>query len=206
MFDPTSTAWCQTNDSACNDQSRLRTDNTTNRATYTTTTNMSSHDANLYAYGNYYNWYSATAGNGKYSTGTGTTVSGDLCPTGWHLPTGHSSNVSLISSASGEFGLLSNSLGGRKNANNIAQTMAGSTTPTSTIMLKRIHHFPINMLYSGNANGASISNRGEIGFFWSSTRNDNIYMYELRTTTSTVGTNVSGHRIAGRSVRCLLQE
>ena len=49
----------------------------------------------LYGYGNYYNWYSATAAHGTYDTlYTGSdwerqsvNVVGDLCPAGWRLPT-----------------------------------------------------------------------------------------------------------------------
>lgn len=40
-----------------------------------------------YSYGNYYNWYYATAGNGVYSFDNGSTT-GDICPVGWALPTG----------------------------------------------------------------------------------------------------------------------
>ena len=36
-------------------------------------------------YGTYYNWYTATAGNGTYDKTSGNT-SGDICPSGWHLP------------------------------------------------------------------------------------------------------------------------
>ena len=187
--------WCTTNSAACNDQSRLRTDNTTNRATYTTTTNMSSHDANLYAYGNYYNWYSATAGNGKYANGSGYTTPGDLCPTGWHLPTG---------TGSGEFGLLSNSLGGYKNGSNVAQTMSSSTSPTVTIMLQRLNHFPINMLYSGNVSGASINNRGNDGFLWLSTANVSNGAYYLTFNPSGVNPGAgNSFKYIGRAVRCI---
>ena len=188
--------WCTTRSAACDDQSRIRTDNTANRATYTTTTNMTSHAANLYAYGNYYNWYSATAGNGKYANGSGYTTPGDLCPTGWHLPTG---------TGSGEFGLLSKSLGGYKDGFNVAQAMSSSTSPTVTIMLQRLRHFPNNLLYSGNVSGASIYDRGGSGLFWSSTAyNSNIAFYLLfNSTYVSPGSSTTNYKYHGRTVRCI---
>ena len=70
---PTSTAWCMDSDSAaCVDRSMLYTGNTTERGSTPATR------ANTYSYGNYYNWYSATAGNGTYSMSSGNTA-GDLC-------------------------------------------------------------------------------------------------------------------------------
>ncbi|MBR3131300.1 hypothetical protein IKG31_01870 [Candidatus Saccharibacteria bacterium] len=38
-------------------------------------------------YGAYYNWFTATAGNGTYEMTSGNTT-GDICPSGWHLPSG----------------------------------------------------------------------------------------------------------------------
>ena len=186
--------WCESNSAACYDQSRLRTDNTANRASYTPTSTMST-SANLYSYGNYYNWYSATAGNGTYSKNSGNTA-GDLCPTGWHLPT---------SIGSGEFGLLSNSLGGRKNASDVAQYMDGSTTPTGAIMSKRLRHFPNNLLYSSYVNGASLSNRGSYGYYWSSTASSSRSANYLYFYSSDVypGTYISS-KYYGIPVRCLI--
>ena len=186
--------WCNTNSAACDDQSRLRTDNTANRVSYTSTSGMSS-SANLYSYGNYYNWYSATAGNGTYGKSSGNTA-GDLCPTGWHLPTGI---------GSGEFGLLSNSLGGYKNASGVAQSISTSTTPTAVIMGKRLRHFPNNFLHSGNVSGASLNNRGSDGYYWSSTADGSGYAHHLSFGNSYVypGTR-SSSEYYGRSIRCLV--
>ena len=149
--------------------------------------------ANLYSYGNYYNWYSVTAGNGTYSKSSGNTA-GDLCPAGWHLPTG---------TGTGEFGVLSNSLGGLQ-SNGTAQTMSSSTSPTVAIMLKRIRHFPNNLLYSGFVNGASVSNRGSDGYYWSSTAGNNISAYYLYFYSSSVspGTYIGG-KYYGWAARCV---
>ncbi len=48
-----------------------------------------------YAVGNYYNWYTATAGTG--STSSGGNAAGSICPKGWKLPTS-SSLSNLLSS------------------------------------------------------------------------------------------------------------
>ncbi len=185
------TSWCTTNSAACDDQSRLRTDNAANRASYQTTDSMST-SANLYSYGNYYNWYSATAGNGTYSGSSGNTA-GDLCPAGWHLPTG---------TGYGEFGLLSNSLGGYQN-NGVAQTMNSSTNPTGAIMSKRERHFPNNILYSGNVNGASLNDRGSYGYYWSSTAFYSNNAYYLSLNSSYVYPSTLNYKYNGRTLRCL---
>ena len=193
--DTAPSGWCTTNSVECHNQSRLRTDNTANRATYTTTTNMTSHSANLYSYGNYYNWYSATAGRGTYSTAANTVVTGDLCPTGWHLPTG---------SGSGDYGLLSNSLGGYKNSSNVAQQMSSSTAPTQIIMQARLRHFPNNIVYSGYTGGGSISSRGSILYAWTATAQSNNSAYTLRFNTSYVNPGtVQYSKSTGNTVRCI---
>lgn len=184
--------WCTTSSAACNDQSRIRTDNTTSRVTYTETQTMSA-NANLYSYGNYYNWYSATAGNGTYSKSSGNTA-GDLCPYGWHLPTG---------TGSGEYGLLSDSLGGYRSVSDVAQVMSSSTTPTGAIMSKRLRHFPANLLYSGYINGSSLNDCSSGGTFWSSTANSN-YAYSLTFSSPLVNPGTSfNFKYNGRTVRCV---
>ena len=188
--------WCGSNSAACDDQSRLRTDNTANRATYASGATMSA-NANLYSYGNYYNWYSATAGRGTYDTGAGVTTTGDICPAGWQLPTG---------SGSGVFGLLSNSLGGYKNASNVALIMNSSTTPTAAIMSKRIRHFPNNFVNSGYVNGNSHSFRGSSGHYNPSTAYSSNYTYSLSfdNTIFNPGIDFNGFKYQGRSVRCIV--
>ena len=191
------TSWCTDNTADCDDQSRIRTDNTTNRASYTTISkSMSSHNINLYSYGVYYNWYSATAGRGTSSiTGQHVITSGDLCPHGWHLPTG---------TGTGEFGILSNSLGGYKNNIDEAQTMSSSTIPTHGIILQRLRQFPTNLLYSGFVTGTSLSNRGSHGEYWSSTTQGASSAYDLYFYGVGVypGTS-SNNKYQGKTVRCI---
>ena len=187
--------WCTTNGAACFNQSRIRTDYTTNRVVYAnTSTNMTSHEVNLYAYGNYYNWYSATAGWGNSGKSSGNTP-GDLCPNGWHLPTGK---------GDGEYGLLSNSLGGYKDASNIAQQMSSSTTPTGAIMQERMRRFPINTVNAGRLSGASISYRGTYANYWASTASSANQAYNTNNNPSGVSPGTSTtNKYAGRTMRCL---
>ena len=192
--------WCTSNSVSCSDQSRLRTDNTVNRATYASTDSMSA-NANLYSYGNYYNWYSTSAGNGTRDHQNNSDVMGDICPIGWHAPTGVGSNTTV---STGELGQLSNILGGYQ-IDGIAQEMNSSTVPTHTIIMKRFRHFPINLLYSGFVEGASIEDRGSIGTYWTSTAgntNGARYMMLYPSMLFWPGT-MNDIKYFGSSVRCV---
>ncbi len=182
---PTSTAWCMNFDAACFDQSMLYTGNTTERGTSPVT------DANTYSYGNYYNWYSATAGNGKYANGSGYTAPGDICPAGWTLPTS--------GSASMNFGLLDVALGGT------GLSSTSSTTPTGAVMSAAYRSYPNNFLYSGNVNGTSVNNRGGYGFYWSKSASSSYGAYSLFFYSSNVTPSDDYSKYYGLSVRCLAQ-
>ena len=184
--------WCNAESAECYDQSRIVTDNTTNRAT--SPTNASS---SIYSYGNYYNWYSATAGRGTYNKNSGNTE-GDLCPFGWHLPTG---------TGSGEFGLLSNSLGGYKNSSDVAQQMDNTTTPSADIMKKRLKQFPNNIVLSGtftvNSNNAIFNNRGGYGNYWTSSSRSNNAAYSMSLATIVNPGIGTIFKWSGMPVRCI---
>ena len=181
---PTTTAWCTTNSSNCDDQSMLATNNTT----LFTDNASSSYNAssNVYSYGNYYNWYSATAGHGKYgsSYGSGYTAPGDICPAGWHLPTG--------GSATAEFGALDVAMGG-----------TGATQSTAEAS-NRWRSYPNNFVYSGFVYGSSVRNRGSSGVYWSSSAGNSYGAYNLGFDSSNVnpGTNY-GSKYSGSMVRCV---
>ncbi len=181
---PTSTAWCTSNSAACFDQSMLYTGNTTDRGTNPAT------GANTYSYGNYYNWYSATAGNGSYSKSSGNTA-GDLCPAGWTLPTS--------GSASMNFGLLDVALGGT------GSTSSSSTTPTGAVMSAAYRSYPNNFLYSGYVYGSSVGLRGSNGYYWSKSATSSYYAYSLYFGSSYVSPSSTSGKFSGISVRCLAQ-
>ena len=197
--DPTATAWCQSNSASCDDQSMLFTGNTTNRASNPTTNSGS-----MYSYGNYYNWYSATAGRGTYSFSTNNnSVAGDLCPAGWHLPKGGNKS----NEANNEFWSLvvTGINGGTNPANYESSTQPYYTgTPEGTEASNKLRAYPNNFVYSGSVVGGSVSNRGSIGYFWSSTALSSRNAYNLYLYSSDVypGTgNVT--KYTGRSVRCV---
>ena len=180
--DPTQTAWCTAYDAACIDQSMLATNNTT-LFTNNTASNYSA-SSNVYSYGNYYNWYSATGGNGKYSTGS-VNISGDICPSGWHLPTGND--------ASGEFGVLDIAMGG---------TGASQRTAEAS---NRWRTYPNNFVYSGYVNDSSVHYRNSSGYYWSASGYFNYYAYSLYFGSTYVypGTDGTNYKFYGRLVRCL---
>ncbi len=181
---PSSTAWCTSADAACYDQSMLYTGNTTERGANPATS------ANTYSYGNYYNWYSATADNGTYSKSSGNTA-GDLCPTGWTLPTS--------GSASMNFGLLDIALGGT------GSTSSSSTTPTGTVMSAAYRSYPNNFLYPGIVYGSSVDSRGSNGSYWSKSAYNSYFAYYLSFYSSGVRPSDYYNKYAGFSVRCLAQ-
>ena len=189
----TNNNWCTVSTKAnCVDQSMLRTDNTTNRSFNPTSAYTST--ASLYSYGNYYNWYSATAGNGTYSKSSGS-VEGDLCPAGWQLPIGSQST------ADKSFGALSVALGGPANG----AEANDSSTPTGTEMSKVFRSYPNNFLYSGLASGSLMNGRGSLGCYWSSTAGESYASYSLDLNSSRVSpaTN-SGFKHSGLAARCLI--
>ena len=189
--------WCNSWDTteeqiACYDHSNLNTYNvakTTANPSFSQDFTSSSHnsdfDANIYSYGNYYNWYSATAGNGTYSTGeqSAETVAGDLCPAGWKLPIGKNT------SDNGSFYQLNQAL------NN------GSTDATVS---NRWRSFPNNFVYSGNWSGSSAYGRGINGYYWSSTAYTSYDAYYLFFNSGDVRPGTDYYRkYNGYSVRCV---
>ena len=185
-----SSDWCvYYNGPACYDQSILNTDNTVS----TTVSPAFSQDfaslvhksfsANIYSYSNYYNWYLATAGNGKL--GTATAVVGDICPGGWQLPVGDSNNTS------GSFYYLNQQMGAASGA-------TGSNNWRS---------FPNNFLYSSQWSGSKTLNSGSFGSYWPSTSRSGSfisYVYILTLNKGSLGPGTGlGVKGNGFSVRCV---
>lgn len=195
--------WCTTNSAACDDQSRIRTDNTANRANNSPNTNSTS----MYSYGNYYNWYSATAGNGTYSYSTNNnSVGGDLCPTGWRLPVGGQVTVNTT----GDFYVLAKTLAGMEpnNANSGYSYYSGTVdnVDVGKLASDALRAYPNNYLYSGYVSGGSLGNRGSNGCYWSSTANLSNYAYSLYLNSSSVYPGANNYnKYNGRAVRCLSQ-
>ena len=163
--DPTSIAWCTTSSSACDDQSMLATNNTALFTNNTASGYLAS--SNVYSYGNYYNWYSATASHGKYGNNYGSnyTAPGDICPAGWHLPTGKD--------ITGDLSVLDIALGGTGASSN------ANTTPTGAIMSLAYRAYPNNFVYSGYVVDSSVSTRSSYGVYWSSSASTSSYAHRL---------------------------
>jgi uncharacterized protein (TIGR02145 family) len=185
-YDPYTLAWCSEHSSDCYDQSMLATNNTT---LYINNTSSNYSASNyVYSYGNYYNWYSATAGHGTYNKSSGNTA-GDICPTGWHLPTGRSS---------GDFGLLDIALGGPGSGT------SSSTTPTGSTMSGLWRSFPNNFTYSGSVMGSFIGSRNGGADYWTSSANGNDNAINLIIINGNVSPGTAGnYKYQGKSVRCV---
>lgn len=159
--------WCSTNEAACTDQSRIKETPTYN------------------AYGNYYNWYSATAGRGTYDMTSGDVV-GDLCPAGWRLPAGRST---------GDFYAL----------NTIINNGAYNS-------VTKYISFPYNFVFSGYAAGDGYGSYTDHGEYWTSTAGLTVperetggyyfYFYNYYSQYVSPGDSASS-RYYGHTIRCI---
>ena len=141
--------------------------------------NMSTTDANIYSYGNYYTWAAAKANTTNITTQSASgSANTSICPAGWHLPTGGDN---------GEF-----------------STLATATDNNPSIGWHKIRSFPSNFTYSGSIIGSSFSNRGSSGSYWSSTAFDGANNAS-RFTVSYFNAMISNYTVkyGGLSVRCV---
>ena len=139
-----------------------------------------------YKVGGYYNYCAASAGSYCYGNGTSYgTSSGnateDICPKGWRMPTGNTA---------GEYSALANAI-------------YGSTDSTSDAAAYANYRAVLRLPLSGRFENGSTRAQG-YGFFWSSTRASNSYMYYLELDTSDVSPRNSDFRYYGISIRCIL--
>ena len=182
-----SNSFCETFDTNCIDHVYFNTNNTNRNLT-------ASYDANnaassWYSYGNYYNWYTATAGNGTYnSTTAGSVTNGDLCPASWHLPTGYGSKS--------EFALLDKAIGG-----NGANHTEGND---GVVASARWRSYPINYIYSGEQRGNTGYNRNISGGY--TTSNTSNADRSLNLWLRPIAINLVGNsnlKNRGQTIRCI---
>lgn len=140
--------------------------------------------------GVYYNYCAASAGSYCYAGNAQTTdpntttsptardIESDICPAGWHIPTGGNCNATT---GGGDYQNLYNKYGSY-----VLFTSALST--------------PL----SGYFNNSSASNQGDYGFSWSSTWLGAYNMHGGSVYSSNVVLTNSGARSNGSSVRCVL--
>ena len=191
----TNYGWCANNDAACDDQSRLNTTNTVANITpsqtqYNTSTNAHTDFNNtIYSYGNYYNWYSATAGYGTYSSSALTPTDGDLCPAGWHLPYGGSGTGNKGGNTSGGFIYLADRMTAKSH---------------NVVNSNKFRTFPNNFIYAGYWEGGLARSRGNVGSYWSASANTNNNAYRLYFNFPGVNPgNNFYNKYNGFSVRCV---
>ena len=146
------------------------------------TPNKSASSSSWYSYGIYYNWYTATAGNGVMDTASGANVGGDICPKNWHLPT---------STNSGEWATLNRVVNG-----GVSNADAGLRT------------YPVNLIWSGDYSSGRTSGYSN-GRYWSSTGFDANNAYRMgHQESGSKGATPSGNykKWDGFAVRCIRDE
>ena len=179
--------WCDDRDAACVDQVLYAAANTRNT--------IQSMDAkgnfDIYSYGNYYNWYTATAGTGTRVLGPGD-ATGSICPAGWHLPSG---------GRNGEYAKLDIALGG----NGLQQR--------GVDVINRWLGFPMNYVTSSRISSYGYYYRGSTGTYWTSTPLEtgsgvfgNAYaVYYITGMNSIyVGDNPNSYKSYGDTIRCVI--
>lgn len=164
-------------------------------------------------YGIYYSWYTATAGNGSSSMSysDGGSAAGDLCPKGWHLPTGQ--NNSAYDPVEGDYGRLFVALGGPTNYRGMAADAAyRSSTPSGLEMGNRFRSAPNNFTiarfyYDGRLNAAGFSE------YWTSTAytaSYGVYTFGIsghENNGTWPGTMHNyGYKYTGHAMRCIANE
>ncbi len=153
-------------------------DNTTD-ACNLTNSNNNGHDSQ----GNYYSWGAATAGTAASVSNDGDIAPSSVCPKGWKLPLGGSSNNTI----SGSFKYLAD-------AYSIGANATGSIS---------IRSAPLYFVFGGYVSGSSLGYAGSRGYYWSSTANSATGAYNLYFNSSNVNPSYNGGRYLGNSVRCV---
>ncbi|MBQ9171733.1 hypothetical protein IJ162_01315 [Candidatus Saccharibacteria bacterium] len=180
--------WCTDGTQSCTERLLFNTDNTVmgkTASTYSTS-------GNVIAYGNYYNWYGATAGRISHYYTNNAVADGSICPKGWDLPDDTGSEFDTIGYLSKQYG------GGYGYIDDVA-------------IVNRLMSFPNNFVYGGYIYGAYIG-RGNTGMYSSNTANSTgsggMWAYEflmyngnINDRTITTGTTMTSQ--GGYTVRCL---
>ena len=128
--------------------------------------------------GVWYNYYAATASTISTNSNN-TAATEDICPAGWHLPTG------------------SNTTSGTDINKLVGNTTDGWQDPTTGLTA-------FSAVAGGNYNNGSLSNTGR-GYWWSATASSTTYRYSLYYNSSNGQFNGNGYsnRYSGRCVRCV---
>ena len=118
-------------------------------------------------FGDYYNWYAATAETGSYDMATDTAASDSICPKGWKLPANHSVSTadSWQNLINATYRFITSTT--TEGVTTYTLTIPAPNSPTSTSM----RLLPLSIPFTGyyNWQAAALSYRGSGGYFWSST-------------------------------------
>ena len=185
-----SDSFCAGNNAGCVDRVLHNTNNINRSKPASSTTNDS--NSSWYSYGVYYNYYTATAGNGGFSLDTkGAQVNGDICPVGWRLPTGYTK--------SNDLGTLDVAYGGTG--------VKQETDEEGALASERWRAYPLNQIYSGEQKESSGYNRGKSAGMNSASNYTSTSVYNLwvrAAGVSMTGNNTS--KLRGQTVRCLAKD
>lgn len=161
---------CNSDTSACVNSVQFNSNNTNRGITANYNTNGI---YSWYSYGLNYNWFTATAGNGTFSS-TGNSATGDICPAGWHLPTGNTN---------GEIGTLVTALSASNDG--------------------KLRKYPNNYVRSGDFNTNVTTGRGIQGRQWTSTPASQNNAYRLGYNGSSITYANSYNKWDGFTIRCM---
>lgn len=178
-----SDSWCTVwDDATCYNQSLLNSNNTaltTSSPVYTQVLGEEREtlNDNIISYGNYYNNYSANAGN-IYNQWI---QNGDIYPAGWRLPTGYKTDEN------GSYSHL-----------DVIMDGTGDNQQSSFEASNNWRSFPNNFIYAGIIIGNQNSWRGETDTYWGSNS-----VSRMSLSKDGVSLNFTSWSHRGMSVRCI---
>ena len=149
-----------------------------------------------YSYGNKYNWYTATAGNGTYNISTDNqNINGSICPSGWTLPTGGD----ITNKDNSDWWKLAVSVIGAEPLIYFDDYSNDNGSTEGPAASKALRAYPNNLVYSGLTGGS----RGYVGSYWSRSAFNNNFAYSLSVHSTDVYLAMCTVKLGGPSVRCL---
>ena len=166
--------WCTADVAACYNQIKYNSDNVLHRDSNL----LRSAENNIYSYGVYYNWYTATAGNGTYESTINSIVSGDICPSGWHLPRG--------AMGTNDFTALNSAVN------------SGATNSSAGLRV-----YPNNYIQSGFYYDSSWVENGWGARYWTTDPASNTVVYRLYFGKKSLNTTESVKKNRGYTLRCI---
>ncbi len=160
-------------------------------------------------YGDYYNWYAATAESGTLNMSTseyhtGATANDSICPKGWKLPAS-----STLGETEGSWTTLINDT--YKYKTEIDGEIVEQTITTSdTTAAKGAALLPLSLSQTGSyGTNSSLRQRGVHSYLWSAVTNNasssTITFYMFNTVNSINPSNYSA-KIAGYAIRCVARD